>query len=91
LDDDREKMWARPEIGRAACAARVAINVSTRAALYDKKNKHRCQLEFEFAPAGSFHGGSFGVSGTPPGARLVGRAKPLDWKARGEESDNTGP
>jgi hypothetical protein len=36
----------------------------TRAA-NDKKNKHLCKLVW-FAPAGKFHGGSFGVSGTPP-------------------------
>ena len=45
-------------------AARVN---STRAA-YDKKNKHRCQLGTGVRTRRKFHGGCFGVSGTPPGA-----------------------
>ena len=76
------------------------------APLNDKKNKHRCQLDFGVRTRRIFHGGSFGVSGTPPGAWRNSHAKPLDWKrqgpshsercwrlalVRGEESDNTVP
>jgi hypothetical protein len=35
------------------------------ACITTKKNKHRCQPS-QLAPAGEFHGGSFGVYGTPP-------------------------
>ena len=37
--------------------------------IYDKKNKHRCLHSTQSRrthPQDSFHGGSFGVSGTPP-------------------------
>jgi hypothetical protein len=33
-----------------------------------KEQNTAANLELAFAPAGRFHGGSFGVSGTPPGA-----------------------
>lgn len=35
------------------------------------KNKHRCQSGEGLTPAGRFLGGSFGVSGTPPVARVI--------------------
>ena len=53
LNDDRKMSGA----GGDTCAA------------YDKKRTNTAaNSELEFAPAGRFHGGSFGVSGTPPGA-----------------------
>ena len=36
--------------------------------LRQKRTNTAANSELEFAPAGEFHGGSFGVSGTPPGA-----------------------
>ena len=63
----------------------------TRAA-YDKKNKHRCQLGTEFAPAGNFTAVFRCFRRTSRGmTKLVSHAKPLDWKSQGEESDNTDP
>ena len=41
------------------------------------ENKHHCQFGEGLTPAGRFHGGSFGVSGTPPGAN-DGFAKPVN-------------
>ena len=50
---------------------------SRAAVITTKKNKHRCQLS-QLAPAGEFHGGSFGVCGTPPVASMRSTvAKPL--------------
>jgi len=40
----------------------------TRAAYDKKRTNTAANSELEFAPAGEFHGGSFGVSGTPPDA-----------------------
>ena len=47
----------------------AGASVCTRAAYTTKKNKHRCQLGTGVRTRRIFHGGSFGVSGTPPGAR----------------------
>ena len=74
--------WTMIAIGRRrhALGARAAIN--------DKKNKHRCQLKL--APAGSFHGGCFGVSGTPPGHDWIdSHAKPLAFSKSKEARNQT--
>ena len=65
-----------------------AARVARPAPHNDKKNKHRCQLAF--APAGYFTAVLSVFQAHLPAHDSNSHAKPLDWKARGEESDNTG-
>jgi len=68
-------------------AARVAICAHPRRVTTKRTNTAVPFNDVEGTPAGVFHGGSFGVSGTPPGARLLMAMRSL-WigKARGRAS-----
>ena len=59
-----------------------------RAAITTKRTNTAANSELEFAPAGEFHGGSFGVSGTPPGARqwMSCEASGLESQGRGNQT-----
>jgi hypothetical protein len=57
-----------------------------------KRTNTAANSELEFAPAGYFTAVLSVFQAHLPGHGIIRRAKPLDWKARGEESsDNTDP
>ena len=72
-----------------AAMSGASCNECTRAAT-TKKNKHRCQLGWSSHPLEDFTAVLSVFQAHLPAHDSNSHAKPLDWKARGEESDNTG-